>query len=262
MPDHHPNAAKTSAMSSSGFADSARAWRSRLTREAVLLHGRLIDLLHLPRRARKADPFHGVFDEFARRVNALSESTVLELGARNVTGSTMRRCFHGAGRYIGVDIHPGEGVDIVADAHRLADVVEPASVDAVFSVSVFEHLVYPWRAVLEINRILKPGGFLFISTHPSWPAHDLPWDFWRFPVQGLTHLLVEDTGFEVLMAAEGLPAKIYSLSNDPPTRGLRDFHVNLAVGVLARKIGDYNPDKLRWDIDVGRVVTSAYPLRP
>jgi SAM-dependent methyltransferase len=229
--------------------------RSRLAR----LHAAVADAFHLPLRSRRVDPFHEVFPEFIGLVEGMAEPVVLELGSRNVTGVTRRHLFPTAGRYIGCDIHPGEGVDLVADIHRLSDVVEPASVDAVFSVSVFEHLVYPWKAVLEINRVLKPGGYVFTATHPSWPAHELPWDFWRFPVGGLAHLMVADTGFELVRAVEGVPAKIYSLAEDAPTRGLRDFHVNLGVAVIGRKVGDYDPQKLRWDIDVAEVVKSEYP---
>jgi SAM-dependent methyltransferase len=220
---------------------------------------RAVDGLHGPLRKRTPDPFFQVFPEFVRRVGAMPAPTVLELGARNVTGQTQRQHFQGAGRYIGCDIHPGEGVDLVADIHDLSKAVAPGSVDAVFSVSVFEHLVYPWRAVLEINKVLKPGGYVFIATHPSWPAHELPWDFWRFPVAGLAHLLIPETGFEVVMATEGVPAKIYSISPDPLTRGVRYGVVNLGVAIIARKIADYDADKLRWDIDMTDVVRSEYP---
>ena len=220
----------------------------------------LIDLLHVPLRKRN-DPFFQVFPDFVRTVGAMPSPTVLELGARNVTGQMQRHHFPNAGRYIGCDIHPGEGVDLVADIHRLSEAVPPGSVDAVFSVSVFEHLVYPWRAILEINKVLKPGGYVFIATHPNWPAHELPWDFWRFPVAGLAHLLIPDTGFEVVHAAEGVPAKVYSISPDPLTRGLREAYMNMGVAIIARKIGDYDPQKLRWDVDVAKVVTGEYPRR-
>jgi SAM-dependent methyltransferase len=137
--------------------------------------------------------------------------------------------------------------------------VAPGLGGRVFSISVFEHLVYPWKASLEINRVLKPGGLVFISTHPAWPAHELPWDFWRFPVAGLAHLFDPDTGFELVTRARGLPAKIYSLVERPATRGLRAFHVNLGVAVIGRKVRRLRPDKLRWDIDYPLGATSEYP---
>lgn len=229
--------------------------RARLER----LHARLVDLSHWPWRERGDDPYHKVFVEFVQAVQAMNGPTILELGSRNVSGVLRRDLFPNVGHYIGMDIHPGEGVDLVGDAHRMSELVEPGSIDALFSISVFEHLVYPWKAVLEINRVLKPGGLLFISTHPTWPAHELPWDFWRFPVAGLAHLFIQETGFELVRATEGLPARAYSLVADPPTRGLYNFRLNQGVSLIARKVGEYDTEKLRWDIDVAQVVRSEYP---
>lgn len=236
-----------------------RSLLSRVKTRLALWHAVLIDLLHLPLRRPGVDPFFKVYTRFVETVAAIPAPVVVELGSRQVRSSGQRHNFAHAAHYIGVDIHPGEGVDLVGDAHRLSALVEPGSVDALYSVSVFEHLVYPWKAVMEINRVLKPGGLVFISTHPAWPPHELPWDFWRFPAAGLAHLFIAETGFELVTATEGLPAKIYSLSKDPPTRGILTGHVNLAVALIARKVGDYDPDRLRWDIDVADVVRSEYP---
>jgi len=41
---------------------------------------------------------------------------------------------------------------------------DDASFDLVFMTEVLEHLVYPDRALAEINRILRPGGYLLVST--------------------------------------------------------------------------------------------------
>lgn len=231
----------------------------RIRRRLARAHAALVDLLHAPLRIRRPEPVDAVFPELIDAVAGMDAPTVVELGARNVTGIKRRDLFPSAGHYIGCDVHPGDGVDLVVDVHGLSGKFAPNSVDAIYSVSVFEHLVYPWRVVLEINRVLKPGGLVFVSTHPAWPAHELPWDFWRFPEAGLAHLLSPATGFELLRAAEGAPAKIYSLRDHPSTRGLRHFHVNLSVAVLARKTHDYDPDKLRWDVDMADAVRTEYP---
>lgn len=220
----------------------------------------LLNWLHRPFIRRGSDdPYHAYFPEFKRMVEALPAPVILELGARNVSGLLRRDHFPTASKYIGIDIHPGEGVDIVGDAHRLSEYVGPASIDALYSFSVFEHLLYPWKVILEINRVLKPGGFVFISTHPVWPAHELPWDFWRFPVGGLTGLLSKPLGFELIAATEGLPAKVYSLVDDAPTRSLYRHGANLGVAVIARKIADYDHERLRWDIDIGEAIATQYP---
>jgi SAM-dependent methyltransferase len=232
----------------------------RFARACVGPYYRMLDLLHWPLIRGKHDPFRLVYQEFHRLVNAMPAAAVLEIGSRNVTGITRRREFPGVERYVGFDIHPGEGVDVVGDAHQLASYFAPNSFDAVFSASVFEHLVFPWKAVLEINRVLRPGGLVFVSTHPAWPEHETPWDFWRFPVAGLTHLFIRETGFEIVSAAEGLPCKAYSLVEDAPTRIMYKFKLNMGVACIARKIGDYDAEKLRWEIDVSRAVKSGYPL--
>lgn len=41
---------------------------------------------------------------------------------------------------------------------------ENASFDLVFMTEVLEHLFFPDRALSEINRILRPGGYLLLST--------------------------------------------------------------------------------------------------
>jgi SAM-dependent methyltransferase len=225
----------------------------------ALTHAALIDWLHAPLRRRAPDPCDAIIADFIGAVRAMDAPTVVELGSRNVTGTTRRALFPHAGRYVGCDIHPGEGVDLVVDVHRLSDAFAPGSVDAVFSSSVFEHLVFPWKVALEINRVLKPGGLVYVGTHPAWPPHELPWDFWRFPEGGLAHLFAPLTGFELLQAQEGAPAKVYALKGSRETRQIRRHHVNLSVAVLARKTHDYDADKLRWDVDMTEAVRTEYP---
>jgi 2-polyprenyl-3-methyl-5-hydroxy-6-metoxy-1,4-benzoquinol methylase len=43
--------------------------------------------------------------------------------------------------------------------------------DALVAVAVFEHLERPWIAAKEVARVLKPGGFAYVSTHQTFPLH-------------------------------------------------------------------------------------------
>jgi SAM-dependent methyltransferase len=220
----------------------------------------LLNFLHRPLVKRSTDdPYHRTYAEFVSMVNRMDRPAVLEIGSRNVSGTTHRHRFPNASPYVGFDVHPGEGVDVVGDAHGLASQVEANSMDAVFSISVFEHLVFPWKVAMEINRVLKPGGYVFVATHPVWPAHELPWDFWRFPAAGLAHLFSKETGFEIIRVSEGLPCVVYSLVDDVPTRPLFKHEMHLGVSMISRKIGDYDQQLLRWDADIGAAVTSKYP---
>ncbi|WP_051792403.1 methyltransferase domain-containing protein [Amycolatopsis jejuensis] len=67
-------------------------------------------------------------------------------------------------RVIGVDLNPAPStVDhVTATAYALP--FATASIDAVFSHALFEHLENPLAALTEIHRVLRPGGHLALST--------------------------------------------------------------------------------------------------
>jgi SAM-dependent methyltransferase len=89
-----------------------------------------------------------------------------------------------------VDIAPGAGVDLVADAHDM-HMVPDNSVDCVVTISMLEHVRYPQKIVKEIHRILKPGGIIYVSVPFVFPFHSDPYDFYRFSCQGVA-VLCED----------------------------------------------------------------------
>jgi SAM-dependent methyltransferase len=204
-----------------------------------------------------SDPYHVNFCHFTEEVKRVEGAAVLAVGSRN---QDLRFRFPGCRSYVGIDIHPGPNVDVVGDAHHLTDHFPPNHFDAVFSISVFEHLAMPWKAALEMSRVLKVGGLIFIATHPTWPAHELPWDFWRFSTEALKALLNPRLGFEVLRCNDGLPARILSLSSDLSTRLLYTQPARLAVSAVARKVAEPDPN-LRWDMRIADFLQTAYPLR-
>lgn len=86
-----------------------------------------------------------------------------------------------------VDIAPGPGVDIVADAQSMPQV--PAqSADCVMIVSVLQHLPSPHRVIDEAFRILRPGGIIYVNVPFIFAYHRDPEDFNRFSVPGLEAL--------------------------------------------------------------------------
>lgn len=192
-------------------------------------------------------------------VNGHPGPAVLELGSRNVSGNRGRERFQGVADYTGVDIHAGECVDVVADAHQLTTVFPANRFDFVYSISVFEHLMFPWKTVLEVNSVLKPDGHVFVATHPTWPAHELPWDFYRFLHHSAISLFNAVTGFEIVAASEGLPARVFSLVKDPATRTNCLSPTHQGIAIIARKIADYDRERLRWDLVPADVSDTMYP---
>lgn len=223
---------------------------------------RLLDRLHSPfLNKREDDPYHQIFQQFRTLGEDIDAPAVLEIGSRNVSGTTRQNIFPHQKKYVGFDVHPGEGVTVVGDCHRLSAYLDTDDFDLVYTVSVFEHLMFPWKAVLEINKVMKAGGYVFVSTHPAWPTHELPWDFWRFMGGGFSALFNAYTGFELITAAEGLPCRGYALVDDGPARSVSQSVMNLGVAAIARKTGPYRSDLLKWDIEVADVTDSIYPAR-
>jgi len=88
--------------------------------------------------------------------------------------------------FINVDIFPFPEVDIVADAAELP--FADNSIPAVVSESVLEHVAEPQTVAGEMVRILKPGGYLYVSAPFIHPYHASPDDFNRWTTSGLRHL--------------------------------------------------------------------------
>ena len=84
------------------------------------------------------------------------------------------------------------GVDIVNTQARLP--LRDNSVDAVVSLSVFEHLADPFAMAAEIRRVLKPGGTVWIETAFMQPLHADPGHYFNMTLQGLLRTF---SGFEV-----------------------------------------------------------------
>jgi SAM-dependent methyltransferase len=207
------------------------------------------------RRKRPDDPYHAVFADFVALTNELHEPRVLELGAR---GTRIDPRLQGVGEYVGFDIHPGPNVDVVGDVHTLTQSLE-GPFDAIYAISTFEHLAMPWKALLEINAVLRDGGLLFLATHEAWPQHELPWDFWRYSPAAFQALLNPQTGFEIIRVEHGLPALLVPMVREKAMRGMYRHACNLGVSVLARRVSPPRAG-LRWDLSAADVIASEYPV--
>jgi SAM-dependent methyltransferase len=115
---------------------------------------------------------------------------IVDIGSKDASASYAFGEPPAGARVVCVDIAAGPGVDLVADAHDLY-MVEDNSVDCVISVSTFEHLRYPQKAIKEALRILKPGGILYLNVPFLFPYHADPDDFYRFTYRGIK-ILCED----------------------------------------------------------------------
>lgn len=87
------------------------------------------------------------------------------------------------------DIDPQRKPDTVGDAHKLP--FDDNSFSFILCTEVFEHLHSPWIVVEEMQRVLKPGGKLILTTRFVYPIHDAPHDYYRYTKYGLQRLFQE-----------------------------------------------------------------------
>lgn len=69
--------------------------------------------------------------------------------------------------------------------------------DVVVSTQVIEHVPDPASAILEMSRILKVGGSLYLTAPQISPVHGIPYNFFFFTNIGLKKLF-EDSSLEVI----------------------------------------------------------------
>lgn len=66
--------------------------------------------------------------------------------------------------------------------------------DLILLEQVLEHVQFPARAIENVHRLLRPGGWLYVSTPFLIRVHWGPKDYWRWTPDGLEQHLV-DCGF-------------------------------------------------------------------
>jgi SAM-dependent methyltransferase len=111
-------------------------------------------------------------------------AVIYDIGARDARGRYSFGSPPAGARLVCVDIEPGSGVDIVADAHDL-HMIDDNSADCIVAVGILLHCRYPDKVLSEFHRVLKVGGILyvgapFISPHPGFPPV-----FYFFSMEGL-----------------------------------------------------------------------------
>ena len=98
-------------------------------------------------------------------------------------------------KYISCDISEGDGVDVVLDGGRAAE-LDSGSADCLVSFQVLEHVWDIGGYLGECRRLLAVDGKLVLSTHGTWLYHPHPTDYRRWTRDGLLKE-IESRGFKI-----------------------------------------------------------------
>lgn len=86
---------------------------------------------------------------------------------------------------INLDIFPFRNVDLVTNATALP--LKDDSVDMIITESTLEHIPNTYIAMRELARVVKSGGFIYVSIPFLMPFHASPSDYGRLTAEGLKY---------------------------------------------------------------------------
>ncbi len=113
---------------------------------------------------------------------------ILDIGSLDVNGSYRPYFDISPWVYQGMDMAPGENVDIVLEDPYHWRKIRSDSADVIISGQAFEHIEFFWITMLEVARVLKPGGLCCIIAPSGGYEHRYPVDCWRFYPDGFSAL--------------------------------------------------------------------------
>lgn len=120
-------------------------------------------------------------EALARELQCSPGASVLDYGCAELP---YRHFFAESVEYLAADL-PGNPHATLAINPDGTVPVPDASVDAVLSTQVLEHVEDPRLYLTECHRVLRPGGRMLLSTHGFMPYHPDPVDLWRWTSAGL-----------------------------------------------------------------------------
>lgn len=107
-------------------------------------------ILFFSKRLKKKDKVLDIGCGDGSFLEALNATVNIEMHGLEMEGESANRCARKK------DIH------LTVEAFK-KDLFKPNSFDVVSLIHVFEHLPYPRNTILELNKIVKPNGLLFIE---------------------------------------------------------------------------------------------------
>lgn len=156
-------------------------------------------------------------------------STLVDLGAGEQDFREIYKNYH----VTKVDIHPYEGIDIVADFEKPMPFADK-KFEVALSTNTLEHLYKPLFYLQETHRILKNGGILLGSVPYHIQPHQIPHDYHRYTSYAINRYL-QDAGFsEIRIVPIGKKREAVLYSIKLAFRGLKKMKATIIKKVISK----------------------------
>jgi len=177
--------------------------------------------------------------EIAERMKNLN-GTIVDLGS-GLNPSHERFWQIKLEKFIRVDINEETKPDIIADLNKPLPFSDNFA-DSVFLFNVVYILENPSITLREINRILKPGGRIFLTSPFIFNEAKEPADYWRFTSGALDKLLKESDfkNISIQPVGERFSAAVYLISPF-----LFFWPIKFLFYILAIAFDEIIPEKLK-----------------
>ena len=158
-----------------------------------------------------------------------------EFGSLQVPGqedfADLRALFAGK-EYKGSDMREGYGVDMILNLHHID--LPDNSIGTALCLDTLEHVEDPRKAVEEMYRVIKPNGWLIISSVMKFPIHDYPNDYWRFTPEAFRSILKPfKTSFVEFVGADEFPHTVIGIGFKGDMPDLAKFKEEIAKWKVA-----------------------------
>ena len=108
------------------------------------------------------------------------------------------KLFKNSNNYVGVEVSSNKE-NLKSDIYYngIALPFADNNFDSVLCTEVFEHVEQLDDVIIELYRVLKPGGRMIVTTPFMCMEHEMPYDFRRFTLNGLINFMKKNN-FKIL----------------------------------------------------------------
>lgn len=125
---------------------------------------------------------------YLKRLMPTVSGPILEVGSKDYGNTSTFRDFYVGAEYVGIDMEPGQNVDLCVDLCEGIGGLDPGHFALGICCSVLEHVRRPWMLAGHLASLIQPGGTLYISVPWVWRYHPYPDDYFRFSWRGIIAL--------------------------------------------------------------------------